>query len=47
MAGLQMLVGSKLTPLIWDSRVTEQHKNELYKSNEKGLTYQMDTYRNT
>ena len=46
-AGLNMFIGSQHLHLTGDSGVTVQHKNELYKSVEKGLTNQMDTNRNT
>ena len=45
--GFKHVIGNTTLHLTWDSGVTVQHKNELYKSVEKGLTHQMDTNRNT
>ena len=45
--GVKHVSGIPTFSIILDSGVTVQHKNELYKSVEKGLTHQMDTNRNT
>ena len=34
--------GIQTLPITWESGITVQHKNELYKSVEKALTHQMD-----
>ena len=40
---MQYIVAFNMLVNSWDSFVTAQHKNKLYKSVEKGLTYEIDT----